>query len=70
MKRSTGADWFMHTCMVSGILSGQFVHGMDPAPRTKRQCRLPGCTNTTTHNGGYCCADHCRQHHAEKGGAK
>lgn len=27
-----------------------------------RKCALPGCDNQTTHNGGYCCAEHCRKH--------
>jgi hypothetical protein len=26
------------------------------------ECLLPTCHNTTSHNGGYCCADHCREH--------
>ena len=30
--------------------------------RTPAQCALPGCEAMTTHNGGYCCADHCREH--------
>jgi len=25
-------------------------------------CALPGCEAMSTHNGGYCCADHCREH--------
>lgn len=29
-------------------------------PATK--CRLPDCTRTTTHNGGYCSAAHCKLH--------
>lgn len=24
------------------------------------KCGLPGCSVLTLHNGGYCCADHCR----------
>jgi hypothetical protein len=30
--------------------------------RQAKQCALPGCEAVTTHNGGYCCADHCREH--------
>ena len=30
--------------------------------KPERVCRLPGCDNMTSHNGGYCCADHCREH--------
>ena len=25
-----------------------------------KKCLLPGCENMTRHNGGYCCAEHCR----------
>lgn len=25
-------------------------------------CTLPGCDELTTHNGGYCCAEHCLHH--------
>lgn len=27
-----------------------------------KKCLLPDCQRTTTHNGGYCSADHCRLH--------
>ena len=27
-----------------------------------RKCALPGCCVMTDHNGGYCCAEHCRKH--------
>ena len=27
-----------------------------------KSCSLPGCTEKTTHNGGYCCAEHCKEH--------
>jgi len=37
-------------------------HG-DPPPR---KCLLPGCENTTDHNGGYCCAEHCKAHRIEQ----
>jgi len=32
----------------------------------EKQCKLPGCEKTTTHRGGYCCAEHCRQHRQER----
>jgi hypothetical protein len=38
-----------------------FFSGGSIPERTTRKCRLPGCFNQTTHNGGYCCAEH----HAE-----
>jgi len=37
----------------------------DPVKRDDRplaHCALPGCSMTTSHRGGYCCADHCRKH--------
>jgi hypothetical protein len=33
-----------------------------PTERTEHRCALPGCEAMTKHNGGYCCADHCREH--------
>ena len=36
--------------------------GVRKAERQATPCALPGCENMTTHNGGYCCADHCREH--------
>ena len=28
------------------------------SPKPKRKCRLKGCDILTSHNGGYCCAEH------------
>ena len=43
-------------------------------PTTRRphcKCALPGCERLTSHNGGYCCRDHCHQHRASaRGSAK
>ena len=25
-------------------------------------CLMPNCYNETQHNGGYCCAEHCKAH--------
>jgi hypothetical protein len=33
--------------------------------KVAKKCLLPGCEKTTTHNGGYCCADHCRERTAQ-----
>ena len=33
-----------------------------PEPKKPTRCGLPKCKNLTTHNGGYCCADHCHKH--------
>ena len=32
------------------------------ADKQTRKCALPGCEILTSHNGGYCCAEHCRKH--------
>ena len=32
-----------------------------PEPEA-RECLLPGCTNLTTHRGGYCSTEHRREH--------
>lgn len=34
----------------------------EPPKPLGTKCGLPGCTVLTLHNGGYCCADHCREH--------
>jgi hypothetical protein len=37
----------------------------DPVKRNDRpltHCLLPGCSMTTSHRGGYCCAEHSRKH--------
>jgi hypothetical protein len=34
--------------------------------RPYKKCLLPGCENKTDHNGGYCCADHCKEHRRMK----
>lgn len=39
-----------------GLLSGPM-----PDYRPKRKCRLPSCSNFTSHNGGYCCAEHHKE---------
>jgi len=30
--------------------------------RPVKKCLLPDCDAMTDHNGGYCCAEHCREH--------
>ena len=29
-----------------------------------RKCIMPWCKKQTTHRGGYCCAEHCKEHRA------
>lgn len=41
-----------------------------PVKREESKCRLPDCRRLTTHNGGYCSADHCRLHRKKQKEAK
>lgn len=33
-----------------------------PKPRKEKKCLLPECDILTDHQGGYCCAEHCKKH--------
>jgi len=49
---------------LTGIVHSAALRGLTVArkpPNPEVRCALPGCTNSTRHNGGYCCADHCRK---------
>jgi hypothetical protein len=36
-------------------------------PKKKKQkCALPDCAEMTSHNGGYCCARHCKLHREKR----
>lgn len=37
-----------------------FLHPRFPKAKIKTQCLLKGCEEMTSHNGGYCCARHCK----------
>jgi hypothetical protein len=32
-----------------------------PSKPKEKKCLLSRCKNMTTHNGGYCCAEHCKE---------
>ena len=34
----------------------------DKEEKKSTKCLLPSCNNMTNHNGGYCCAEHCKEH--------
>lgn len=34
--------------------------------KPKRKCLLPDCNKFTAHNGGYCCAAHCKLHRLQR----
>jgi hypothetical protein len=44
-----------------GVINWPLPHFYEPQ-KPKRKCLLPDCENLTAHNGGYCCADHCKNH--------
>lgn len=37
------------------------ISGIYIPKKVINECLLPKCNNLTTHNGGYCCAEHCKQ---------
>ena len=59
MKRHNLMSMMLAATAISGYIGGATFY--DP-PKPKRKCLLPGCDNLTAHNGGYCCAEHCRNH--------
>lgn len=42
-------------CILDGLL-------IPPTSKKANVCLLPECHATTTHNGGYCSAEHCNIH--------
>ena len=36
--------------------------------KARTVCLLPGCEETTTHNGGYCSPAHCAEHRTQRKG--
>jgi len=44
------------------------IHNLEIEKRNlkSRKCLFEGCTNMTDHNGGYCCAEHCKQDRINK----
>jgi len=55
-------DSSMNKTLLTALL---VLSGCSLPPLSRRQpqkCLLPGCNKMTTHNGGYCCAQHCKLH--------
>jgi len=51
--------------LLSGLYGASGMFGRVPKAlreRPETKCALPGCEVMTDHNGGYCCAEHCREH--------
>ncbi len=47
--------------MLGGVNSRLGVSKMQ-GEKLSKKCLLPGCENKIKHNGGYCCAEHCKEH--------
>jgi len=61
-KQKMGA---MTAMAMAGAMSG--IGGLGLSSRqekTMRKCALPGCEVMHSHNGGYCKAEHCKEHQA------
>lgn len=64
-KEEDVADRFLDAMRCSWMDN---AYGFQPSYSSRKQpnpsvkCLLPSCTNVTKHNGGYCCAAHCREH--------
>ena len=45
-------------------LAGVNMGNLVPSILVKKEykCLLPGCEKMTVHNGGYCSAEHCKEH--------
>ena len=58
------ASFLVHAMATCATGLGLPAGGNSRHTNTKREatCALPTCQVKTTHNGGYCCADHCRKH--------
>ena len=56
------ADCYMNYVPKRMIDTAAEAIGSKFRDRPARKCLLPGCGNLTNHRGGYCCAEHCREH--------
>lgn len=58
-----------HHSVMAAMMGLALSQGVDPFPYQLRKpdnpyktCLLHSCVNETNHNGGYCCAEHCKRH--------
>lgn len=56
MKSKNSLAQFLAAAAVLGMDMSCFNRAEKPA----RKCLLKDCENITKHNGGYCCAEHCK----------
>jgi riboflavin synthase len=46
--------------MASLMANSNIIESFLPEPKKKKKCLLKECNNLTSHNGGYCCPEHCK----------
>ena len=63
MKKTSLSPFFIQT-ITQNLLTELTSFSSQKRKRipTYKKCTLPGCEEITAHNGGYCCANHCKQH--------
>ena len=61
MKQHSLSNFEFNRAVMFGI-AGIDINMLLPSPSIKKRqkCLLKDCNKTTTHNGGYCCAEHCK----------
>jgi len=64
MKQSV-IDEFMSVILAPHIMRSFRI--AKPKPKVALKCALPGCNVMTTHNGGFCCREHCIEYKQRKG---
>ena len=55
------AKAFLAAAMMAATSHNPIFNVRYSSPKQERKCLLKGCEEMTTHNGGYCCAEHCKQ---------
>lgn len=63
-KSYASALWAAMTEVAMATGYNPFPYALRKPEKTYKTCLLHSCTNRTNHNGGYCCADHCKRHRA------
>lgn len=58
-------EFVLHTHEWMGPYGDRLAWRGSREAKPERKCRLPRCNVMHRHNGGYCCAEHCREHRGE-----
>jgi len=62
MERGGLASQYLAMTLWMVASAGMLPYSLRRTERPYKTCLLHGCDNQTTHNGGYCCAEHCGRH--------